>query len=198
MFSDFSLKFSHYTVLEAKCVGNWKSEILWWAHYLVRNKKIVKFCVYRPCSLDMRRAYASHAPPPPARPPTPPPGPSPPPRNTWPRHIGPTWEKGRLVDGVGEGESPVHAPRFPYRLGINGTVWGFGLNSPPPHCVKQCVAGKGWGILSPVGDHSLQEFETWYLTRLRTYKIARPPQAKTLEGRGLQTNKHLPQSPLAG
>ena len=28
VFSDFSLKFSHYTVLEAKCVGNWKSEIL--------------------------------------------------------------------------------------------------------------------------------------------------------------------------
>jgi hypothetical protein len=32
-----------------------------------------------------------------------------------------------LVDGVGEGESPAHAPRFPYRLGIHGTVWGFGL-----------------------------------------------------------------------
>ncbi len=28
VFSDSSLKFSHYTVLEAKCVGNWKSEIL--------------------------------------------------------------------------------------------------------------------------------------------------------------------------
>jgi hypothetical protein len=28
LFSDFSLKFNHYTVLEAKCVGNWKSEIL--------------------------------------------------------------------------------------------------------------------------------------------------------------------------
>ena len=28
VFSDFSLKFSHYTVLEEKCVGNWKSEIL--------------------------------------------------------------------------------------------------------------------------------------------------------------------------
>jgi hypothetical protein len=70
LFSDFSLKFNHYTVLEAKCVGNWKSEILWWAHYLVRNRKIVKFCEYRPCSLDMRCAYASHAHPP-ARPPTP-------------------------------------------------------------------------------------------------------------------------------
>jgi hypothetical protein len=26
VFSYFSLKFSHYIVLEAKCVGNWKSE----------------------------------------------------------------------------------------------------------------------------------------------------------------------------
>jgi hypothetical protein len=26
------------------------------------------------------------------------------------------------LDGVGEGESPAHAPPFPYRLGINGTV----------------------------------------------------------------------------
>ncbi len=28
VFSDFSFKFSNYTVLEAKCVRNWKSEIL--------------------------------------------------------------------------------------------------------------------------------------------------------------------------
>jgi hypothetical protein len=31
------------------------------------------------------------------------------------------------VDGVREYESPAHAPRFPYRLGTHGTVWGFGL-----------------------------------------------------------------------
>ncbi len=110
--------------LEAKCVGNWKSEILCWAHYLVRNKKIVKFCVYRPCSLDVRRAYASHAPPTP-RPARPPP-------NTWLRHATEThlahlWEIDRLVDGLGEGESPAHAPRFSYRLVIHGTVWGLGL-----------------------------------------------------------------------
>jgi hypothetical protein len=130
VFSDFSFKFSNYTVLEAKCVRNWKSEILWWAHYLVRNKKIVKFCVYRPWSLDMSAAYAprplSPARPPPARPV--------PPRNTWPRHATEThrahqWEIGRLVDGVGEDASHMHAPRIPYRLGINGTVWGFGLST---------------------------------------------------------------------
>ncbi len=54
VFSDFRLKMSLYFVLEAKNVRNWKSEIHWWAHYLVRNKKIVKFCVYR--SLDMKSA----------------------------------------------------------------------------------------------------------------------------------------------
>ncbi len=32
------------------------------------------------------------------------------------------------MDGVGEAESPAHAPRIPYLLGIHGTVWGFGLN----------------------------------------------------------------------
>jgi hypothetical protein len=33
------------------------------------------------------------------------------------------------VDGVMEYESPAHAPRFPYRLGIHGTVWRFRLIS---------------------------------------------------------------------
>ena len=115
----------------AKCVGNWKSEILWWAHYLVRNKKIVKFGVYRLCSLDVRRAYASHASPPPG---PPPPARPVPPRNTWLRHATETrrahqWEIDRLVDGVREYESPAHAPRFLYRLGTQGTVWGLGLTN---------------------------------------------------------------------
>ncbi len=70
--------------------------------------------------------------------PSPPPGHPPPtrpvpPRNTWPRHATEThrahqWEIDQLVDGVGEGESPAHAPRIPYLLGIHGTVWGFGLS----------------------------------------------------------------------
>ncbi len=71
----------------------------------------------------MRCAYAPQAPPPP--------GP-PPPATTCSRVASVThrtyqWEIGCLVDGVGEGASLAHAPRFPYRLGINGTVWGFGL-----------------------------------------------------------------------
>jgi hypothetical protein len=37
VFSEFSLKFSHYIVLEAKCVGNWKRDTHWWAHYPVRE-----------------------------------------------------------------------------------------------------------------------------------------------------------------
>jgi hypothetical protein len=39
--------------------------------------------------------------------------------------------------------------------------------------------GGGGGLLSPVGDHILQEFNTLYLTRFKTYKIARPSQTKT-------------------
>ena len=37
-----------------------------------------------------------------------------------------------------------------------------------------------------------------FLTRFRTYKIALPPQTKTQEGRGPQTDRHLPQSPFTG
>jgi hypothetical protein len=51
---------------------------------------------------------------------------------------------------------------------------------------RQC----GWegmvGVesLSPVGDHILQEFNTLYLNRFRTDKIARPPHTKTMEEEG--------------
>jgi hypothetical protein len=50
----------------------------------------------------------------------------------------------------------------------------------------QCVSGRGWGegVLSCVGDHIQQEFNTLFLTRIRTYKIARPPQTKNLGGEG--------------
>jgi hypothetical protein len=39
--------------------------------------------------------------------------------------------------------------------------------------------GGSWGLLSCVGDHILQEFNTLFLTRFITYKIATPPQTKT-------------------
>jgi hypothetical protein len=44
-------------------------------------------------------------------------------------------------------------------------------------------------VLSPVRVHILQEFNTLSPTRLRIYKIARPPQTKTYEGRLPQTDK---------
>jgi hypothetical protein len=47
---------------------------------------------------------------------------------------------------------------------------------------RQCVAGRERGVLSHVGDHILQDFNTLYLTRFRTYKIARPPQKKPTKG----------------
>ena len=53
---------------------------------------------------------------------------------------------------------------------------------------RQCVAvrGKGWGVLICVGDHILQEFNSLFLTRFRTYKIALPPQQKPWRGGGLR------------
>jgi hypothetical protein len=77
------------------------------------------------------------------------------------------------------------------------------LSPPPPpfplwisilYIRIQCVRREGiWGSQ---GDHILQEFNIQYLTNFRTYQIARSHQAKTLEGRGPQKNKHLPQKSL--
>ena len=63
----------------------------------------------------------------------------------------------------------------------------FSLTCPLPKVMyiiyRQFVAVGGWewGGGSEVCDvdHILQEFNTLYLTRFRTYKIARPPQTKT-------------------
>ncbi len=57
-----------------------------------------------------------------------------------------------------------------------------------------CNGGGGGRVY---GEH-LQELCTVYLTRFRTYKTALPPQTKTWEGRGPQTDKHLPLSPFSG
>ncbi len=45
----------------------------------------------------------------------------------------------------------------------------------------QCVAGGG-GVLGFVGDHILQDFYNLYGTRFTFYKIAYPPQEKSLRG----------------
>ncbi len=42
----------------------------------------------------------------------------------------------------------------------------------------QWLEGGGGVVLSPVGDHILEEFNTLYLTRFRTYKIDTPAQTK--------------------
>jgi hypothetical protein len=47
------------------------------------------------------------------------------------------------------------------------------------------------------GEHK-KKLYTVYLTRFRTYKIALPPQTKTQERRGPQTDQHLPPSPFTG
>ncbi len=71
--------------------------------------------------------------------------------------------------------------------------------SPPPHPQpkkSRVFTDSVWlggvvGVLSCVGDHILQEVNTLFLTRFRTYKIATPPQTKTQEERGPQADKHL-------
>ncbi len=60
--------------------------------------------------------------------------------------------------------------RPPFKINVHfvqfiQTVWG--------------LEGGGGGVLCCVGDHILQEFNTLFLTRFRTYKIALPPQTKT-------------------
>ncbi len=65
-----------------------------------------------------------------------------------------------------------------------------GSPAPPPFpCVKEKYSiqytdserlggGGGGGVLIPVGDQIMQEFNTLYLTRFKTYKIARPSPSK--------------------
>ncbi len=62
----------------------------------------------------------------------------------------------------------------------------FSLTSPtPPPLPKVNVQysvwlwGGGGGMLSCIVDHILQEFNTLFLTRFRTYKITTPPQTKS-------------------
>jgi len=56
---------------------------------------------------------------------------------------------------------------------------------------RQRVAGRGWGVMSCVGGYILQEFNTLFLTRFRTYKIASPPQTKNL-GEEVATDRLTP------
>jgi hypothetical protein len=79
-------------------------------------------------------------------------------------------------------------------LPLEPSLW---FNLPPLFPVskysiyRQCVAGRGWGLLSTVGDHILQKFNTLYQTRFRIYKNARPPKKKPRRRGMPQTVKHL-------
>ncbi len=76
-----------------------------------------------------------------------------------------------------------------FRPPVNCCPSTFSLTSPnpsPPSKSKRTVltdsvwrGGGRWGVLSCVVDHILQEFNTLFLTRFRTYKIATPPQTRT-------------------
>ncbi len=59
----------------------------------------------------------------------------------------------------------------------------FSLDHPPPPPAPQFIhsvwLGRDGGVLSCFEDHILQEFNTLFLTRFRTYKIVSPPQTKT-------------------
>jgi hypothetical protein len=48
------------------------------------------------------------------------------------------------------------------------------------------VAGRGWGVLGPVGDHVLQEFNTLCPTSFRTPTKLLDHPNKNLEGEGEQ------------
>ncbi len=75
--------------------------------------------------------------------------------------------------------------------------------TPPPFptskysiCTKivRLEGGGGGVVLSCVGDHIPQEFNTIYLTRFRTYKTVLPLSNKKL----VRQIKHLPQRPFTG
>ncbi len=66
-----------------------------------------------------------------------------------------------------------------------------GSNLPPPlfpvskfNIYLQCVAGRGWGVLSSVRDHILQETNTLYLIRLKPTILQDHP--KQIPRRGLR------------
>ncbi len=70
------------------------------------------------------------------------------------------------------------------------------LPPPPSLCQSTVYTGSVWlggdGVVELCWrPYSCWSFKTLYLTRFRTYKIA-----KTQEGRGPQKDKHLPHSPL--
>jgi hypothetical protein len=66
---------------------------------------------------------------------------------------------------------------------VNCCPCTFSLTSSPPplpmySICRNVTVGGGGGVLKCIVDHILKEFNTMFLTRFRTYKIATPPQTK--------------------
>jgi hypothetical protein len=83
-------------------------------------------------------------------------------------------------------------------LPLKPSLW-FTSSTPPslPKVKVQIVCGwEGVGVLSYVGDHILQKFNTLFLTRFRNYKIALPSQDKNRGGKGFQTDNTCRKVPL--
>ncbi len=79
----------------------------------------------------------------------------------------------------------------------------YGSPTPPPSLRQipyiQTVSGwEGKGMLSPVGDHILQEFNTLYLTRFRTTKLLDHPKQNPRRRGGLRQINTMPPSPFTG
>ncbi len=79
----------------------------------------------------------------------------------------------------------------------------FWFNFPPLPCIKvqyiQTVCGlEGVGVVESCWRPYPAEVLHSVSEQIHTDKIARPPHTKTMERRGPQTDKHLPQSPCTG
>ncbi len=90
-------------------------------------------------------------------------------------------------------------------------IWRHRVSQTIPKClwpqVWQLLFQKFWCVTGERGEgnglsgkhlQELIELYTVCLTRFRIYKIALPPQTKTLEVSGPQTDKHMPPSPFTG
>ncbi len=97
------------------------------------------------------------------------------------------------------GTPTVKIPRFLYdTISVSPTAIGLsevlcGQSSP----IVEVRYSDSCYLVRSLSEY-LQELYTVYLARFRTYKIALPPQTKIQEGRGPQTDKHLPPNPFTG
>jgi hypothetical protein len=79
----------------------------------------------------------------------------------------------------------VFSTQFSELLPLLSSLWFNSPPTPPLHCVQVQIIQTVWlggdvhGVLNPLGDHILQEFNILCLTRFRTLKIARPSKNKT-------------------